>query len=150
MSRPDGKKPPLDLDLETAPDAPPRPLGLRAYVGGVLCVEGLVVLGMGLSLLVTYWFPSQSRPAAVNPVARLGFWLVYAALIYMVVVGLALWVHRTVRPAARPEPDSALDSGVVSRARRYASMRKRTYYIFDNTLHCARDAEEAMEARRLY
>ena len=42
------------------------------------------------------------------------------------------------------------EPGTVSRARRYASMKKRTRYIFDDTINCERDAEEAMSARNMY
>ncbi len=141
---------PLSLDLETAPDEPARPVGIRAYVGGVLYVEGLVVFFMGATLLATYWPPIKAHGEPANPVSQLGLWLCAGALLYMVVVGLFIFFYNLLRPSnvmQKPEPNA---SGAVSRARRYASMKKRTRYIIDNTIRCEADADDAIHARDLY
>jgi len=141
---------PLDLDYETAPASAPKPLGVRAYVGGVLYVEGIIVLIMGSMLLLGYWPPVSAHGHRPNPVSQLGLWLVAGALIYMVVVGIGAFLYHLIRPAPRFRELDHPRSGVISRARRYASMKRRTYYIFDDTIRCQQDAEDAMRARELY
>ncbi len=141
---------PLPLDLETAPDEPARPLGDRVYVGGVLYVEGLVVFFMGLTLLSTYWPPIVAHGKPANPVSQLGLWMAGLALLYMVVVGIAIFVYNLARPATVPPEIISKEPGAVSRARRYACMKRKTRYIFDNTICCESDAEDAIRARDLY
>jgi hypothetical protein len=141
----------LPLDLETAPELPARPLGYRAYVGGVLYVEGLVVLLMGLTLLASYWPPVSAFGKPANPVSKVGLWMAGSALVYMVVVGLGIFCYNLWKPGGRHAGTAAAEErSMVLRARRYASMKKRTRYIFDNTICCERDAEEALLARDLY
>lgn len=139
----------LPLDLETAPDLPGKPLGYRAYVGGVLYIEGLVVLLMGTMLLTSYWPPVSAFGRPANPVSRLGLWMAGGALCYMVVVGVGIFLYNRWKPG-RLDPRLVDNRSIVLRARRYASMKKRTRYIFDNTICCERDAEEAMRARDMY
>lgn len=141
---------PLSLDLETAPDEPARPLGYRAYVGGVLYVEGFVVLLLGLTLLTSYWPPVEAYGKPPNPVSRLGLWMAGSALVYMVVVGVFVFLYNLWRPGSRAAKTKNVEPGVVVRARRYASMKRRTRYIFDNTIACEDDAEEAIRARDMY
>jgi hypothetical protein len=137
----------LPLDLETAPDEPGRPLSNRAYVGGVLYVEGLVVLLMGATLLGSYWPPVSAGGEPANPVSKVGLWMVAASLFYMIAVGVGMFFYNLCKPG-RDEPAAPEDRrSMVLRARRYASMKKRTRYIFDNTICCERDAEEALLAR---
>lgn len=141
---------PLDLDLETAPDKPPRRLGYRGYVGGVLYIEGIIVLVMGLMLMTAYWPPIRVNEYPPNPVSRFGLWMVAGALIYMVVVGILIFVYNLRHPLPRSRGSRDEDNALVWRARRYASMKRRTRYIFDNTICCQKDAEEAQRARDLY
>lgn len=139
----------LPLDFETAPDAPPKSTGFRAYVGGVLYVEGLVVLLMGLTILGSYWPPVEAWGKPANPVSKVGMWMAAAALAYMVVVGVGIFLYNLWKPGSR-FTRSEDTRPLVVRARRYASMKKRTRYIFDNTVCCENDADEAIRARDLY
>ncbi len=139
---------PLPLDLETAPEFAPRPRGVRAYVGGLLYIEGAVVLLMGLVILGSYWPPVEAYGRPANPVSKLGLWMVIAALIYMVVVGIGVFLYSLWKPGRFARYDDTRP--LVVRARRYASMKRRTRYIFDNTITCEEDAEEAIHARNLY
>ena len=143
----------LPLDLETAPDEPARPLGYRAYVGGVLYVEGIVVFLMGAVLLASYWPPIAVGDEPANPASKLGLWMAGGALVYMVVIGIGIFFYNLWRPGAamaRSAQAVTREPGVVLRARRYASMKKRTRYIFDNTISCPQDADDALRARDLY
>lgn len=72
------------------------------------------------------------------------------AVLYMVVVGVSVFLYNLIKPATDAPGLETREAGAVSRARRYASMKKRTRYIFDNTICCEADAEEAMRARDLY
>jgi len=140
----------LDLDYETAPASAPKPLSIRAYVGGVLYVEGFIVLIMGSMLLLGYWPPVSAHGHRPNPVSQIGLWLVAGALIYMVVVGIGAFLYHLFKPAPHFTEIDHPHQGVITRARRYASMKRRTYYIFDDTIRCQQDAEDAMKARELY
>lgn len=140
---------PLSLDLETAPDEPARPLGYRAYVGGVLYVEGIVFLLIGLTLLASYWPPVEAYDRPPNPVSRLGLWIAAGSMIYMIVVGAIIFFYNLWRPGSTVRTEGK-EPALVVRARRYASMKKRTRYIFDNTILCEQDAEEALRAREMY
>lgn len=143
----------LPLDLETAPDEPPRPVGYRAYVGGVLYVEGFVVLLMGIVLLLSYWPPVSAFGKPANPASKLGLWMAVGALVYMVVIGIGIFLYNLWRPgaaAARSARVVTKEPGVVMRAQRYAAMKKRTRYIFDYTISCEQDADDALRARDLY
>ena len=150
MPTPVSSQNPLDLDLETAPDTAPEPLSFRAYVGGVFYLEGIVVLLIGLILMTSYWPPIAAHGRPANPISQVGMWVVVSALVYMIIVGLGFFLHNLRNPTVKVARDDGHRAGVLSRARRYASMKKRTYYIFDSTIRCARDAEDAMEARKLY
>ena len=140
---------PLDLDLETAPDTPPDVSGFRAWVGGLLYIEGIVVLLLGSLLLAGYWPPTAGDGQRPNPVGQLGLWIVITALAYMICVGFGFFIYHLVQPL-RSAPLPNHSSGAVQRARRYAAMKKRTYYIFDNTIKSPADADDAMKARDLY
>lgn len=139
----------LPLDLETAPDLPGRSLGYRAYVGGVLYVEGLVVLLMGITLLASYWPPVSAFGRPANPVSRLGLWMAGSALAYMVIVGVGIFLYNLWKPH-RVDARLVDERSLVLRVRRYSSMKRRTRYIFDNTICCEYDAEEARVAREMY
>lgn len=141
---------PLDLDYETAPETARKSFGRRAYVGGVMYLEGIIVLAIGIMLLTTYWPPVSAYGRPPNPISRIGLWVSVVALVYMIVVGVVIFAYNLCRPGSKGSDDQHLDCGVVSRARRYASMKKRTFYIFDKTIRCAKDAEDAMKARKLY
>lgn len=141
---------PLPLDYETAPAEAPRPTGFRAYVGGVLYVEGIIVLIMGAMLLTGYWPPVPAHGEPANPISQIGLWLAGGALFYMVVVGVGIFVYNLMHPSSRIGRGDHHPDGAVLRARRYAAMKRRTYYIFDDTIHCEKDAEDAMKARDLY
>jgi len=143
---------PLPLDLETAPEYPAQPLGNRAYVGGVLYVEGFVFLLMGLVLLFSYWPPVKAYGHPPNPISRLGMWIVMTSVSYMVVVGVGIFLYNLWRPGGLHSSRSraTAEPAIALRARRYASMKKRTRYIFDCTICSERDADEAMAARDLY
>src|SRR5690606_22719285 len=107
-------------------------LGYRAYVGGVLYVEGIVVLLMGLTLLGSYWPPVSAFGKPANPVSKLGLWMSASALTYMVVVGVGIFLYNLWKPGGRDGDDvlpGRRDDGVLLRMRRYASMKKRTRYI---------------------
>lgn len=145
------KPEPLPLDLETAPDLPRDPLPHRTYVGGVLYIEGLVVLVMGITLMLSYWPPVRTGEIPANPAGKLGMWLTVGSITYIIVVSIGVFLYNCVRPTARLEKlASGSEPGTVTRARRYASMKRRTRYIFDDTIYCERDAEEAMAARNMY
>lgn len=142
---------PLPLDLETAPDTPPQPLGYRWFVGGFLAIEGLVTLSIGLSFLIGFWPPFSTGAAhRPHPISQIGLWITVLALIYMVVVGVSMALYNRRNPFGPHDQPPHHPDDAVGRMRRYAAMKNRTYYIFDNSICNDEDAENANRARDLY
>lgn len=141
---------PLSLNLETAPAEPAPTRGRRFYVGGFLGIEGVMVLLIGMTLMLSYWPPVAGEVVPANPVSRLGMWVCFAAMLYMVVVTIVMLAFNRRAPRASAREELAGAPPIVIRARRYASMKRRTRYIFDDDIRCEEEAEEAIHARQLY
>lgn len=109
-----------------------------------------MVLLIGMTLMLSYWPPVASETMPANPVSRLGMWVCFAAMIYMTVVTIVMFTFNRRAPRASALDELAGAPPIVIRARRYASMKRRTRYIFDDDIRCEEDAEEAIHARELY
>lgn len=123
---------------------PARELGIRAYVGGLLYIEGLVCLLIGAVMLFGYWPPYAKDGERANPVSMVGAWITGIALTYMIVVGIILFLYNLAKPAGAEPMDP-----LRLRARRYSSLRSREAYLFDSSISCEADADEAELARQL-
>lgn len=124
----------------------PQGFSIRAWVGGVLYIEGIIVLLLGSTLLFGYWPPYPHDGEPRNPISLVGLVICLVALAYMFTVGLGLFVYNLFKPGTEEKVDPLRE-----RAWRYSRMRAaRQDYLFDNTLECEDDAEEAYLARQLY
>ena len=122
-----------------------RPFSIRAYVGGVLYIEGIVCLLLGLVLLIGYWPPVSNGSVPSNPISLVGLWICGCSLVYMFIVGLGFFIYSLVKPTP-PEFVSPL----ARRAERYRMLENNQIYLFDEELTEEADAEEAWLARQLY
>jgi len=122
----------------------PREFSIRAYVGGVLYLEGIIVLLLGSILLFGYWPPFAEGDEPRNPISLVGMVICIVALTYMFTVGLGLFVYNLVKPAVEEKVDP-----LKKRAWRYARMRPEAEYLFDDMMECEEDADEAFVARQM-
>jgi len=115
-------------------------------VGGLLYVEGIICLLVGLSMLLGYWPPYAPPGKKANPVSLVGAWITGGSLAYMVLVGLGFFIYNLLRPGKAEEPNP-----LVERAERYAQVRgvRRSAYLWDETICCEEDAAEADLARQI-
>ncbi|MGI8908232.1 MAG: hypothetical protein ACR2IE_17300 [Candidatus Sumerlaeaceae bacterium] len=122
----------------------PREFSIRAYVGGVLYLEGIIVLALGAILMFGYWPPFAQGEEARNPISLVGMVIFGVAVIYMFSVGLGLFLYNLLRPAVEEKVHP-----VRQRAWKYARMRPDAEYLFDETLESEQDADEAFVARMI-
>ena len=119
--------------------------GYRGLVGGVLYIEGIVTLAIGLVFLFSYWPPINVGKVHWNPISHVGMIITIIALTYLFGVGILLFFYNLLKPHKRRE-----ESSLVERSRRYAATGRREGYIFDETIISEVEAEEAWLARKLY
>ncbi len=124
------------------PDQAPRSISVRAYVGGFLYIEGIVCMLVGCSMLFTYWPPYATPGERANPVSLVGAYITGFAVAYMIMVGLIMFIYSLLKPAVHEEPHP-----LQARAQRYARIRTVGPYLFDGTISCEADADEAELAR---
>jgi hypothetical protein len=97
-------------------------------------------------MLFSYWPPYATDEDPRNPISMVGLVICGISLTYMITVGLGLFIYNLLRPA--PEEQLA---PVQVRAQRYAETAGRdAEYVWDDTLECEADAEEAFIARQMY
>lgn len=120
--------------------------GFRIWVGGVLYVEGVVCLLLGLSMALIYWPPYAVGRDPANPISVVGCWITGFSVAYMIVVGLGLFAYSLLRPQ---RSEVVAVPPVAARAARYR-VQDRSAYLFDDTITCEEEADEAQLARQLY
>ena len=123
----------------------PRTFGIRAYVGGVLYVEGIILLLIGCTMLFGYWPPYPQDGEPRNPISMVGFVICCIALGYMFTVGIGLFIYNLFKPGS----DDRVNP-LQERAWRYARVRSKSEYLLDDSVVCEADADEAYLARHLY
>jgi hypothetical protein len=116
---------------------------VRAFVGGFLYVEGIVVLLLGSSLLFSYWPPYPHDGEPRNPISFVGLVICLVAVTYMFSVGVGFFVYTMFRPGKDDREDP-----LRKRASRYKLSAKNDY-LFDETIGCEADADEAYIAWQL-
>jgi hypothetical protein len=122
----------------------PRTASVRAFVGGFLYIEGIIVLLLGSSLLVSYWPPYPHDGEPRNPISFVGLVICLAAVTYMFSVGVGFFIYNLLHPGRDEREDP-----VRKRALRYRESTKEDY-LFDDTIECEADADEAFIARQIY
>lgn len=137
------KLPVLPADSPLAPS-----LSKRAYVGGVLYIEGLITAFLGSTLLFSYWPPISVGTVKANPISRIGLYITVAAVGYLVIASTGMFIYHLLNPDINSKT-SENESSLQRRSRRYAATKDHLKpYLFDEDIHNEEDADEAYLARK--
>lgn len=136
-----------ELPVLPADSLPAPSLSKRAFVGGVLYIEGLITAFFGMVFLFSYWPPISVGDTKANPISQVGMFITVAAVSYLIIACTFMFFYNLLRPH-RPEIPTE-ETSLQYRARRYAATKEHLQpYLFDAAIRNEEEADEAYLARK--